>query len=161
MVTPARIRQQGSGARSRGRFGAVLARGQDLLPLLAQLPQPAPAPALLAPNHLAMEHAMHDPCALFVSQVFVGFGALSIGLTQVDELLLEFALFRGWVLFGQVLGAVSPIFGLIDERELADALLDAPMHLRIDDAVCACILTHQFLGNAYAGGDRPHIGPKA
>src|SRR5262245_35648282 len=122
MVAPARMRQQGSGACLPGRFGAGLGCRQDLLPLLAQLPQPLAAPSLLAIGQIAMEDAVQDPCALFGSQVG-GSGALSIGPTHADELLLELALVRDRILFGQVLGTVSPILGLIDESELADAIL--------------------------------------
>src|SRR4029079_9848399 len=105
-------------------------------------------------GQLAMEHAVHGPAALLVS-----FGKLSVGPAQADQLLLELALILERVALRQVLGAVFPIFGLIDEPELADAILDAPMHLRIDDLVCACIRPHQLLSDTDAGGDRPHVGP--
>src|SRR5262245_20259990 len=101
-----------------------------------------------------MEHAVYRPAALLG-----GLGARPVGPALVDELLLELALLHDWVILGQVLGAVSAKFGFVDEPELADAFPDAPMHFRIDDAICACILTHQFLRNAYPGGDRPHVGP--
>src|SRR5882672_9665466 len=156
MVALVRVYQQGSSARSRRRFGAGIARCQDILPVLAQLPQPAPAPALLAPGQLAMEHAV---CRL--GALLVGAGARSVGPAHVDELLLELALLHDRVVLGQVLGAVFPIFGLIDKPEPADTIPDAPMHVRIDDPVCASIRTYQLLRNEDAGGDRPHIGPNA
>src|SRR5262249_43563261 len=105
-----------------------------------------------------MEHAVHCPTALFVSLVVV-VGAL--GPAHVDELPFELALLRDRVVLGQVLGTVSAIFGLIDEPKFSNAIPDAPMHLRINNTVCACIRSHQLLCNEDAGGDRPHVGPNA
>src|SRR5204863_4333496 len=109
MVTLVRVYQQGSSARLRRRFGSGIARCQDILPLLAQLPQPFPAPALLALGQLAMEHAVRRPGALVIVLV------RSAGAAHLDELLLEPALLRDRGVLGQVLGAVSAKFGLVDE----------------------------------------------
>src|SRR5262245_33109025 len=112
-----------------------------------------------------MEHAVVRLGAIFA--VF-GRGALSVrpdpllvGAAHGNKLPFEIGLLRDSAVLGQVLGVVLAIFGLVDEREPAEPVADAPMHLRIDDPLRALVRTHQLLGRKYTGSDGTHVGPNA